>query len=155
MTPAEAQVLLSMASAYDNRKPDPDAAKAWAAALDDLRFEDCRAAVIEHYKTSTEWLMPAMVRATVKRIRAKRITNFGHFDVPDGLEPDEYTRFLWETRRRIADGEITSAKELETPGLKPRVLPDLRRVLAADIVDPADLPPVERSWMRRQREEQA
>jgi hypothetical protein len=155
MNIAEAQVLLGMAAMFDNRKPDEDAAKAWAAALDDLRFIDCRDALIEHYKTSTEWLMPAMVRATVKRIRAKRIADFGHFDVPHGLKDADYNRFLLDTRRRIADGEITSAKELETPDLKPRVLPDLRRVLAADIVDPADLPPVERSWMRRQREELA
>jgi len=129
MTPAEAQVLLSMASAYDNRKPDADAAKAWAAALEGLRFVDCREALIEHYKTSTEWLMPAMIRGAVKKIRSKRIAAFGHYDVPAGLNSRQTLEFLRTTNRRIADGEIESAAELATSGLKPRHLPDLLRLM--------------------------
>jgi hypothetical protein len=131
MTPAEAQVLLSMASAYDNRKPDPDAAKAWAAALDDLRFVDCRDALIKHYKTSTEWLMPAMIRAEVKRIRAKRIAEFGHYDVPPGLDSRQTLEFIRATNKRIADGEVASAAELETPGKSERHLPDMRELMAS------------------------
>jgi hypothetical protein len=131
MTPAEAQVLLSMASAYDNRKPDPDAAKAWAAALDDLRFVDCRDALIKHYKTSTEWLMPAMIRAEVKRIRAKRIAEFGHYDVPPGLDSRQTLEFIRATNKRIADCEVTSAAELETPGKSERHLPDMRELMAS------------------------
>jgi hypothetical protein len=131
MTPAEAQVLLSMASAYDNRKPDPDAAKAWAAALDDLRFVDCRDALIKHYKTSTEWLMPAMIRAEVKRIRAKRIAEFGHYDVPPGLDSRQTMEFIRATNKRIADCEVASAAELETPGKTERHLPDMRELMAS------------------------
>lgn len=105
MTPAEAQVLLSMAAAFDNRKPDADTARAWAAALDGLRFEDCRVAVIEHYRASTEWLMPAVIRTAVRRIRAKRIEVHPPLTPPPGLDDAQERRWLLDARRRIGDGE--------------------------------------------------
>lgn len=105
MNPAEAQVLLSMAAAYDNRKPDADVAKAWAAALSDLRFEDCRDALIAHYRTSTEWLMPAAIRTTVRRIRAKRIDDHPPLVPPPGLDDAQERRWLREARWRIGNGE--------------------------------------------------
>lgn len=137
MTPAEAQVLLSMAAAFDNRKPDPDAAKAWAAALDGLRFDDCRAALIEHYKTNTEWLMPVMVRTIVKRIRRNRVLEYGALpDPPPNLDPDNAAAYVaWQkaTTRAIADG---------SPPPKPAALPqrDINeiRALLAGAIKPAD-----------------
>lgn len=127
MTPAEAQVLLSMAAAFDNRKPDPDAAKAWAAALDGLPFEDCRVALIEHFKTSTEYLMPVMIRTAVKRMRAKRIEAHPPLTPPPGLDVAETNRWLKEARRRIGDGEqIDSDAAYE---LKPRNLGDLKQLM--------------------------
>lgn len=104
MTPAEAQVLLSMAAAVDNRKPDTDTAKAWAAMLDGLRFEDCRVAIIEHFQTSTEYLMPAMVRASVRRIRNKRLAVAGDLTPPAGLTQAEERAWLGQARRAIGDG---------------------------------------------------
>lgn len=104
MTPSEAQLLLTMAATVDNRKPDEDAAKAWAAMLDDLRFDDCRIVVIEHYKRSTEWLMPATIRAEVKRIREKRLADTPEPTPPEGLSPADYQRWLKDVRRQIADG---------------------------------------------------
>lgn len=127
MSPAEAQVLLSMASAFDNRKPDSDAAKAWSVALDDLRFEDCRLALIDHYRTSTEWLMPAMVRTAVRRMRAKRIADAPQPTPPPGLTPLETNAWLKDARRRIGDGEV-----VETAGygeLEQRHLPELRALI--------------------------
>lgn len=106
MSPAEAQVLLSMASAYDNRKPDPDAAKAWAAALDDLPFDDCRTALLAHYRTSQEWLMPAMVRTAVKRIRRDRLEKHPPLVPPPGLTDIEELAWLGAARRRVANGEV-------------------------------------------------
>jgi hypothetical protein len=103
MTPAEAQVLLSMCATVDNRKPDEDAARAWAAMLDGLRFDDCRIAVVEHYKTSTDWLMPAKVRADVKRIRAKRIAEHPPVTPPADLE--DYAAWHREIYGRIGNGE--------------------------------------------------
>jgi hypothetical protein len=73
MTPAEAAKLLTIASAYDNRKPDADQARAWALILDDIRYEDAQVVVIEHFRRSRDWLMPVDIIGAVKRIRAKRI----------------------------------------------------------------------------------
>jgi hypothetical protein len=58
MSPADAAKLLTIASAYDNRKPDADQARAWALILDDIRFEDAQAVVVEHFRRSRTWLMP-------------------------------------------------------------------------------------------------
>lgn len=105
MTPAEAAMLLTVAAAYDNRKPDEDAAKAWALALDGLPYIDCRDAIVAHYRGSTEWIMPAVVRAAVRRIRAKRIDDHPPLVPPPGLDDVQERRWLTEARRRVGDGE--------------------------------------------------
>ena len=131
MTPAEAAALLTIAAAYDNRKPDADAAKAWSMALDGLRFEDCRIAVVNHYRRSREWLMPVDVVEAVKRIRFDRVAAFGPYSPPEGIDPDkpDYQRWLADTTRRIADGELTDPAELDPPGLAARELPSLDGVM--------------------------
>lgn len=106
MTPAEAAALLAVAAAFDNRKPDADAAKAWSVALDGYRFEDCRDAIVAHYRSSSDWIMPAHVVAGVKRIRASRIDAVA-LTPPRELDPDDtaaYQRWLAEERARVADG---------------------------------------------------
>ena len=123
MTPAEAQVLLSMASAFDNRRPDADAARAWSAALDGLRFEDCRDALIEHYKTSTDYLMPVLIRTAVRRIRSKRIAEVGDLIPPPGLSELEQRQWLRDAKRRIGDGETFTPPQL--PPANPRRLREL------------------------------
>ena len=130
MTPAEAAALLTIAAAFDNRKPDEDAAKAWAVALDGYRYEDCREAVVAHFRRSREWLMPVEVIEGVKRIRYDRVQKFGPFDPPGVLDPTkegEYYEWYRTTIRRIADGELTDPSELDPnpPGLAAREMPEL------------------------------
>lgn len=128
MTPAEAAALLAIAAAYDNRKPDPDAAKAWSVALAGLRFEDCRDAIVAHYRTSTDWMMPGHVIAAVKRTRAARLAAAPPLTPPPDLTPLETVAWLRAARRTIANGEPLE----DTYGeLKPRHLPDLRAIVAA------------------------
>lgn len=128
MNTQEAAALLSIAAAFDNRKPDPDAATAWAAALGDLRFVDCRDAIVAHYRTSSEWLMPNRVIGEVRRIRAKRIAEAGDLTPPPDLTPLETIAWLKTARRRIGDGEHPD--DLAAYGeLKARHMPDLRRAL--------------------------
>jgi len=127
MTPAEAASLLSLAAAYDNRKPDADAAQAWALALDGCRYEDCRTVVVDHYRRSNEWLMPNHVITEVKRLREKRLRETPEGPPPADLTPLETIAWLKDARRRIADGEgIPDAGYGE---LTERHLPDLRHVL--------------------------
>jgi hypothetical protein len=106
VTPAEAQVLLSMAASVDNRKPDPDAARAWAALLDGLPFDDCRDVVIQHLRTSSDWLTPAIIRAGVLRIRNKRIDVHPPLVPPPGLTDAQERAWLAGARRRIGNGEV-------------------------------------------------
>lgn len=130
MTPAEAQVLLTMASGVDNRKIDEtgDTAKAWAAILDDIRFDDARVALIEHFKTSTEYLMPVMIRTAVKRMRKKRIDDHPPLTPPPDLTPLETIDWLKAARRRIGDGEVIDC-DAAYGELKPRHLPELLELM--------------------------
>ncbi|WP_370290264.1 hypothetical protein [Nocardioides sp.] len=109
MTPAEAAVLLGMAATVDNRKPDEDAARAWAAMLDGLRFDDCRVAIIEHYRESSDWLTPEKVRTRVLAIRKRRRLEhkrqYGELVPPPGLTNAEEHVWLRDAVRAISNGE--------------------------------------------------
>jgi hypothetical protein len=127
MTPTEAAALLTVAAAYDNRKPDEDAAKAWAMALDGFRFHDCRDVIVAHYRVSTDWIMPAHVIGAVKKLRSKRISEALMPDPPPDLTPLQTIAWQKDTVRRIADGE-----EITTEGygeLVQRDLPELRSLI--------------------------
>lgn len=132
MTPAEAAVLLGMAAAVDNRKPDPETAKAWAAMLDGLPFDDCKAAIIEHFQTSTDYLMPAMVRRIARRIRAKRIAEHPPVEPPPGLEdPRDYARWKRELNRRIGDGQTFDPNHFYAGQLVQRDMTQVRALMTA------------------------
>jgi hypothetical protein len=112
MTPAEAAALLTIAAAYDNRKPDADAAKAWAMALEDYPYDDCRTAVVEHYRESRDWLMPSDVIDGVKHIRKERLIMFGPLPPPPEELRDNFTaeqEWTLQVRRQIAEGHLTRA----------------------------------------------
>jgi len=129
MTPLEATTLCRLAKAMcPQQAVDEFTPDAWHLLLDDLRFEDAKAALVAVCRVQP-FVAPAEIRAEVKRIRSKRIKEFGPYDVPSGLDSREYGEFLRATNQRIADGEIESAAELATPGLKPRHLPDLLRLM--------------------------
>ena len=132
MKPTEAAALLTIAASFDNRKPDADQAKAWAMALDGLGFEDCRDVVVEHYRKSREWLMPADVFAGVRRIRYERIERFGYITPPPELDFAEEQAYTQAIRTRVADGELTREQydaDLRAQGLAgDRKHPELERV---------------------------
>ena len=107
MKPTEAAALLTIAASFDNRKPDADQAKAWAMALDGLGFEDCRDVVVEHYRKSRDWLMPADVFNGVRRLRYERIERFGYITPPPELDFAEEQAHIKHIRERVAAGELT------------------------------------------------
>lgn len=119
MTHAEAVILCRYAKAacpqqaFDEYTPD-----AWSDLLGDLRFEDCKVALHNVVKEQP-FVAPAEIRAEVRRVRNKRIGDFGPIDVPDGLTPEEYSRHMALMFRRIGDGELTRADrapEIDAPG---------------------------------------
>jgi hypothetical protein len=112
MTPADASKLLTLAASFDNRKPDPDAANAWAIALGDLPVKDCADAIVAYYREHREWLMPADVIQRVRKIRRDRLVTAGEVQPPASIEaiddPDDFDRayrgWLKNVRDRIASG---------------------------------------------------
>lgn len=66
--------VLAMISALDSRKVYGQIdASAWHAVIGDLRFDDCREAVIAHYQESPHPITPADVRSRVSAVRKARI----------------------------------------------------------------------------------
>lgn len=157
MTPAEAAALLTVAAAFDNRKPDADQAHAWAMTLDDMRFIDCREAIVDHYRGSKEWLMPADVRDKVKKLRHERIRAYGVIYPPAHIDPDDtlaIQRHERDMRRQIADGEITNpTPELEIPPLSDAELEERMKEIRAELArrrpTPAAITPGPRSTAGR------
>lgn len=126
MKAAEAAALLTIAAAYDNRKPDADAAKAWSLVLDGLRFEDCRDSIVSYYRNNRAWIMPSDVIAGVKALRRERLSKFDNLvrlEPPAHLADDPAAEIAWfnTTRLRVANGEITHPDQVDERGeLKPR-----------------------------------
>jgi hypothetical protein len=77
MTPEEVARVLAAAAARDNRKVGTVDVLAWLQDIGDLNPDDALAAVSEHYRESTDRIMPAHVRrlalaAEKERRRAAR-----------------------------------------------------------------------------------
>lgn len=103
MTRAETALLLAQCAAFDRRTIGDADVIAWHAALNDVAYEDAQTAVVEHYRDSLDYLMPAHVRATVRRMRTARLAD-GVEPVPVA-DPDDvvaYQRALREQRSRRA-----------------------------------------------------
>lgn len=101
-----ARGVLARAALFDPRIQHADAGivTAWAAALGPLNPADAAAAVIMHYTESADRIMPAHVRANVRRIRATRADRQIE-DAPDANPQDAtaYLAALREGRHRQAD----------------------------------------------------
>lgn len=105
-TLADAYELLAVAQSFDRRTVGDFDAEGWRRAMHGLALEDCKQAIVEHYTTSTDWLMPAHIRQGVMRIRRDRLDRAQDYEPPDA-DPDDpiaYQRALIDGRRRTADG---------------------------------------------------
>ena len=117
MSPEEAVALCRFTAAccpaqkFDEYTPD-----AWALMLEDVRFVDAKEAVVAVARKSP-WCAPAEIIAEVKRMRAKRISEFGPITPPADLDPDDTTAYRewWANiQTAIADGDL-KPKEIELP----------------------------------------
>lgn len=75
----EAGAVLAKAAGYDNRNVGEANVRAWHEALADLDVRDCLAAVAEHHRSSTEYLMPVHIRRLAADIRRERY----HHEIAD------------------------------------------------------------------------
>jgi hypothetical protein len=112
MTRDETIDLLTLAAAYDRRKPGNADIDAWHLAVGDLSFEDSKLAVAGHYRDCADWLMPAHVRVRVKAIRAERIAH-SLIPAPDpDLDPAAHKAALAGSVRMAADGLLPPAEPI-------------------------------------------
>jgi hypothetical protein len=72
MTRSQTVDVLKVVAALDRRKITDADVDVWHACLRDRSIDDCTAAVISHFQTSTEWLMPAHVLRLAKAISQDR-----------------------------------------------------------------------------------
>lgn len=109
MTPAEAVMLCRFAKAacpqqaFDEYTPD-----AWFELLRDLRFADCKEAIVDVVKASP-FVSPSEIRARIAKIRSRRHLEFGPFAPPPEMADNPAAEREWviDMNRRICDGEIT------------------------------------------------
>jgi hypothetical protein len=93
MNRAETAELLSLAASYDRRTIGEADVHAWHAALGHYEFDDCRDALIEHYRSSTEWVLPAHIRRVVV---SRNNTRSGPLELPANAVPmPDYVRQAW------------------------------------------------------------
>ena len=70
---------------------------------------DARQAVLNIADRGEKWCSPTEVRDEVRRIRSKRIADYGPIEPPAGLDPDDvrgYQRWLQSMHTAIADGKL-------------------------------------------------
>lgn len=99
---------------------------------------DCRKAVLNIAERGEHWCSPTDIKAEVKRIREKRVREYGPIEPPAGLDPDDvrgYQRWLEAKTTAIADGT-----DKAPPTISPGPRRDMRAIEGAfrsvDAVDP-------------------
>lgn len=116
MNLAEAAAVLAKAAAFDRRTIGEADILAWHDALADLPLGDCLAAVTEHYRDSTDWLMPAHIRRTAndldraRRRKVREQLEAAELQAAIAASPlhdrrDDVTALIAQLRDRLPDGD--------------------------------------------------
>jgi hypothetical protein len=120
MSPREAVDLARYVRAHFPQQPvDEFTADALAETCGAYPAADCRLAVLNLAERGDEWCPPTAVKAEVKRIRAKRIADYGVIEPPADMDPDNvvgYQRWLSAMRKGIADGTIAPPPSIAITG---------------------------------------
>jgi len=69
---ADVYDLLTLAASFDNRKFDDATVAAWHAVLHDLEPGDAQTAVLAHFSSSREYLMPVHIREAALAAKRRR-----------------------------------------------------------------------------------
>lgn len=109
MTPTEAVKLCRIVKAYCPQQAiDEYTADAYGDLLGGLRWSDCEGAV-RSLGQSQVFISPSEIVTEVRRVRDKRVADYGPIDPPPEMDPDDtgaYARWLTTTTTRIADGDM-------------------------------------------------
>ena len=108
MRPTEVVMLTGYMRAHFPSQPvDEYTTEALEELLAPYPAADCRQAVLNIAERGERWCSPTNVKAEVRRIRAKRVADYGPIEPPAGLDPDDvrgYQRWLEAKTTAIADG---------------------------------------------------
>lgn len=150
MKPSEAAMILTKISAYDRRTIGDADAEAWAEALDgQVTIKDALTAIRDHFRESSDWLMPNMVIERARKIRRLRVREIGQPDVPSGLtaaQEREWVRVFWETIHEIPqptmqDGTRAADRALDIRDVASVMVPPERvKDLIAEVSDGKAMP---------------
>lgn len=71
MSPADVIRLLAVIATFDNRRVEDSTIAAWSSVFDSTpwTFDQCREAVIRHFRDSTDYLQPAHVIRGARIVR--------------------------------------------------------------------------------------
>ena len=124
MIKTEIVQLLAQVAAYDRRTVGEADVEAWHTVLADIPLADAVQAVSDHYRRSRDWIMPAEVLATARRLRGYRLEHAARAPHPD-VDPNDVVEWLAAYRRQlraIADGQpvnppATALPTTPTPAL--------------------------------------
>lgn len=129
MRPTEVVMLTGYLRAHFPSQPvDEFTTEALEELLAPYPAADCKQAVLNMAERGDEWCPPTGIKAEVKRIRAKRIADYGPIEPPAGLDPDDvrgYQRWLEAKLRKIADGEIVAPTAPAIEGTRRDVIREL------------------------------
>jgi hypothetical protein len=99
MKRSETAALLTKIAAYDRRTIGEADIEAWTEALDGLvTLQDSLVAVRNHFRESSEWLMPKEIIDRARKLRQDRLRTAGYPDLPQGLtqaQEREWVRY-WQ-----------------------------------------------------------
>jgi hypothetical protein len=117
MTRDEVIDVLTVAANFDNRQPSAAATDAWEVAIGDLDAADAKLAVALYYRENRQWIMPADVRAGVRKMRGERIALAVIPAPPPELcdDPRAYQRALQAGIAQAAEGRAPLAADLPRP----------------------------------------
>jgi hypothetical protein len=117
MTPTEVVMLTGYLRAHFPSQPvDEFTTEALEELLAPYPANDCRRAVLNIAERGEHWCSPTDVKAEVKRIREKRIADYGPIEPPASIDPDntlELQTWLKSTNKAIADGTLAPPPAIE------------------------------------------
>jgi hypothetical protein len=110
MKPTEVVKLTGYLRAHFPSQPvDEFTTEALEELLAPYPANDCKRAILNIAERGETWCSPTDVKAEVKRIRAKRIADYGPIEPPADVDPDDvrgFQRWMQQTARAIADGTL-------------------------------------------------
>jgi hypothetical protein len=123
MKPTEVVMLTGYLRAHFPSQPvDEFTTEALEETLRNYPAGDCRQALLNIAERGEKWCSPTDIKAEVKRIREKRIRDYGVIQPPADLDPDNvvgYQAWLTAMNKQIADGTITAPEAIEEAGPSP------------------------------------